>query len=183
MTVTPSGSISNPAQYAVNLLASSATFRTLTGAADEDAAKAFIHMGDTIDCKDDEDPTEIVCPRPRGIVYPDEGQDDQRVGIGEWISTGIIGMDIELVIPTAYVIDWTEDSTATQKTKKQDASLWLWNQLGAIKGEMMTNSGGHDADDNPYLNATQITATIGPIPPRTDSGETWGMIHFSLAWV
>lgn len=183
MAVTPSGSISQPLQFAKNLLANSATFRTLTGAADVAAAKAFIHLGDTIDYDSEEDPTEIVCPRPRGIVYVEEGQNDEAMGPGEWLTTGVIGMDVELVIPSDYVIDWTQDNESTQRSKKEDTYLWLNNQLGAIKDEMKENRGVNVDDSSPCLNATSITASVGPIPPRKDSGETWGCIRFSLAWV
>jgi len=183
MTVTPVNSISLPVQYAANLLSSSATFRTLTGAANETEAKEFIHLGDTIDFTDDDDPEQIVCPRPRGIVYPEENQDDLRQGPGEWISKGAIAMEIELVVPTTYKINRNEDDAATQRQKKRDANVWLWNKLGAIKDEMMVNSGQCDADGNPYLNVLNFSASNGPGPPRSDSGETWGWIKWVLEWV
>jgi hypothetical protein len=182
MAETASGSIALPVQYAANLVASSATFRTLTGAADATAAKAHIYFGETIDYTDDEDPEEIVCERPRALVYPDEGQDNERIGAGEWLQTNRVMLELELVIPAAYVINWNSDTTAEQKQKKKDANLWLWNKLGAIQDEMIVNSGSHDGS-NPYLNVRQFTLSAGPIPPRTDSGETWGAARFTMSWV
>jgi len=182
MPVTPTSSISLPVQYAANLLASSATFRTLVGAADATEAKEHIYFGNTIDFLDDVT-KEIVCARPRAIVYPDEGQEDEAMGPGEWLQTNRVALELELVIPDDYLIDWNVDLAATQKQKKRDANLWLWNKLGEIKEEMKTGRGSSDGAGGLYLNAVKFTMEAGPIPPRTDSGETWGAVRFSLSWV
>lgn len=183
MSETASGTYSLPVVYTENLLASSATFRALVGAATPAEAKEHIYYDQTIDYTDEENPEEIVCQRPRGILYPDEGDGITRFGFAEWQYSNRMIVDLELVIPDEYLIQWTKQTTAEWKAANKNAKLWLWNQLGLIRDELKENSGGHDADDNPYLNTNAILATAGPIPPRTDSGETWGAVRYVLGWI
>lgn len=183
MPVTPSGIYSLPVVYGENLLASSATFRTLVGAADADEAKAHIYYEQTIDREDEEQPGQIVCPRPRAILYPDEGDTARRFGVGEWQPTGVLIADLELVIPDVYFVEWNKQNTAEWKSTIKEQKLWLWNQLGAIRQELQDNSGGHDASGNSYLNAQPITGRIGPIPPRNNKAENWGFLRLEMGWV
>lgn len=108
------------------LLADSAAFRTLVGAANQAEALAYINR-DAIDAN--EDGSEIDLPFARVWV---EESDSEEIALGTWNETGVLHIGIEARAPGSYAA-------------ASDGEAWAANTLGDIIDEMKTlvSSGGY----------------------------------------
>ncbi len=89
----PLGSLSLSLQYAKQMLAASATFRTLVGAADQAEAEAKIYLEGLPEPADNADvysESELAAYRPYAIVWGDEsgGLAKRRIGAAAWEDSG-----------------------------------------------------------------------------------------------
>src|SRR5687768_7428550 len=106
-----------------NLTASSATFRSLVGAASESAALQGDHIlwPETIERVED---GEIAEPPPHAIIGPGSAGGVDLRGPGNWTDFGILFWALELVVPVQYA------------EVPRDRLTWFQNAYGAILREM-----------------------------------------------
>ena len=168
MTLAASGLVSIPLDALRRLIASSATFRTVTGAADATAAIEFIHVINASDEVTETDDCTIVDPRSRAIIIH-LSEERTNSGQGEWLGEGTIGIAFEFLRSDIYK-PTKDDDLASAKDKDDDAMTEFTNNLGAIKSEMETNSGGSDGT-NGYLNMVGMALDDGPWPPFIDGAN------------
>lgn len=109
------------------LIAQSATFQSLTGAADEDDALNYIRSYSIEDLTDAATATAL----PRCFVdYPENWRSKRLDRTNNFVPEGSLAVSFEFEIPDAQ-------STPIL----QDEANWFSNQVGAIVSEMMANSG------------------------------------------
>ena len=112
------------------LLAASATFQTLVGAADETAALNSIFCPEALDIT-----------YPRAIVHPNGNMRGRKVGTALWANEGDASVTIEAEVPASDAGD------------VQDEMLWFSNRIGAMVSEMQTLAGrGQSVAGESHLN-------------------------------
>jgi hypothetical protein len=122
------------------LLADSTTFQAITGAADAEEAKAFIHLAAYV-------PDAGAFVRPFALVSSQGADSCKRIGTGAWNDSGTFKILIEREIPAAYQAD----------DQQTGAELEFKNQIGEIIEEI------RDLSNQPgYLILRQIRMTDGP---------------------
>lgn len=126
------------------LLANSATFRTLVGAADVAAALVIIGR-DVIDATG----AEIALPRIRAFL-PEYRRDE--IGHGNWRASGVGEVVIEVAPSGSYPTD-------------SDAEAWFANQLGGIVDDLTSL-----VTTGPYLTASSFSTDGKSM--RNARGET-----------
>lgn len=115
-TVSASGNFAVPMEALRNSVAASSTFQTITGAANEAAAKDYVYIFEADDRNDQEDE-----PIPRAVV-----------GYESW-SMESLAREISA---TAYVLFQFTIST-DYKDNQQDAAITMANNCDAILEEMI----------------------------------------------
>lgn len=136
------------------LIASSATFRDLVGAATEALALDYVHIAEAVDDPDEEDSTNITDRRPRALVHM-TGFAAPLVGVGETTDQYTFVVSFEFPPP--------DDVTLGQLgLHLSDESTWFDNQWSQIVEEMKTNNGGTNAASEGYFFFTNIELADGP---------------------
>jgi hypothetical protein len=128
MPVIADGPLSRPFQLAAILLASSATFRALVGAADEDAALAFIDFPYR-------DIETVGYQIPGAILTDDDSLIQFRARLGE--EAGKLALVVSAPIPDQFRGGSTDQEIANNQ---RDDSLDWRNTLGAILMEMLAHA-------------------------------------------
>ena len=104
MTVEAAGTLSLAVQYASNMLADCATFRTLTATTSRKAALAKCHWRGWPDPSDGHkySTAELAIYRPSAIVSPDsEGAlESQPVGVATWRESGRVIAELIRAVPS-----------------------------------------------------------------------------------
>ncbi|MHC4253761.1 MAG: hypothetical protein ACYS9X_31995 [Planctomycetota bacterium] len=162
MAETASGAVSLPLENGRTLLAGSARFRTLVGAADAAAAKAYIHIAPVAGA---------TWQRPRALITH-SGLDHELVarGLGNgFAEEGELTIVIEADISEAY----------RDEGQEENAYLEFTNALGAIITEMRTLAGTQT-----YLDAQAFGV---PVITRGDEEEEskdtfWYRGVITLTW-
>lgn len=152
MPVSATSIVAKPQQYLANLVAASATFRTVVGAANATEALKSIHWPEASDRLDDDGRMEH--PRPRAIIQAGPDHALQRKGPGHWWDRGCLLLTFEFLIPPP------------QRTNIKDALFWFENQYGAILDEMMD---AVDLQNGTYLHAHTFELESGPDYPDPDT--------------
>lgn len=136
MPVTASGPLSLPFQFAAFLLASSATFRALAGAADAtEALESICFPFRDVETDGYQIPGAIIC-HPDGAI-----QFRERMGR----EAGKLCLILSAAIPEEFVGD-----------PQNDYLDWL-NKCGAILNEMLNNAGTPTGSGNFYWRMTGYT--------------------------
>lgn len=141
-----------------SLVASSAKFRTLTGAANAEAAKAFIHIGGV---PEDESKT-----MPWALVFPETF--DEQVCYSQ---SGALTLSIEIP-QTAYV------SQTTRETKY----VAFLTDLDTILDEMRTNSRNRSV----LWNMKSVVSSVSPYLAEDGEAEADAPFYtasFLIGWV
>jgi len=161
-----SGIRSKPLFKLAQLIAASATFQAVVGAADAAEALASIQILEATD-RDDEH------PRPRAIVKLGADFSSQRVGVGTWNAAGTVEVCFEFN---------RADTTATHA----ENLLAFADKVGAILTECSALAGIGDAGDGEsYLNVVEWTAQNGPpdfSSVQNENGELYLIDDYSARW-
>jgi len=163
------------------IVASSATFRTITGAANATAALAFVYYPyaddqlvdiDEMALRGDDAGTAITDTRPRCIVNPGEDWRYERAGMQHWRGQGNCFVSFEF-LPT--------DLKATRATQ----ILEYMDNVGEILEEIMVNSGNsYDSAQPSHLNVIGIELIQGPSEVKEeDDRELFYGTTFAMEWV
>lgn len=178
MTLAASGILAKPFELLANLVASSATFQSLTGTASEAAALAKVHFP----FADDEATSGTEhAPAPRAIIEPGDDYETNQVGIGDWAARGTLILSLELRLPTT-------ESATTIYTDAKNELLWFLNKVGAILAEMQANKYTNPAT---YLNAIGFRLLAGPTKDPSefrgtnegDPGQRYYGVIYEVTWV
>lgn len=143
MTIAASGNYAKTLDNGRNILAGSATFRSLMGVTTAAEAKAKIWWEITDDVNQ-----YMQSQMPRAIVQYGDGYRVARGSTSSWRSSGPIQCAIEVAIPAEYV------------DNLQDGGMWFSNQISAVIDEIKTLSVSKVEDTlnagNTYLNVKEI---------------------------
>ncbi len=126
--------MSKPMDRLARLVASSATFRTVVGAASEAAALSdSIHYPSASDehatyDDDDNPPGNAIHPWPRAIIEQGPKFSHAKVGTGLWSANGDFFLTFQFEIPT------------TDDANEQTQQTWFLNRAGTILAEMEANA-------------------------------------------
>lgn len=142
-TITPTGELGKSLYGLAYLLASTAQFQSITGAANAAAALAFVHVDadDTPDSPDD---------RPRAIVEFERQYSREDAAIKTFDSVGALLLSLEFA-PSAADSPW-------------DELLEFCERVDTIKSQMQTLAGtgtGPFAGET-HFNARRISLVAGP---------------------
>jgi hypothetical protein len=150
-------------QGLAGLVASSAKFRTITGAASESAALDYVHFPYPLDAD----------TRPWALIDSGEGTDfDEEIRLS---ASGSLAVTIE--VPESYY------SAATD-----DKELWLAfaQDVDTIYEQMVANSNKAKGDGTNYWNLTATSPMQMPYIVRPESGdpsEPYLTCSFLCRWV
>ncbi len=148
------------------LIAASATFQAIVGAADAAAALAFVQILEATD-KDDEH------PRPRAIVKFGSDFASQKLGTATWNSGGTVEVCFEFL-------------PADAGETRAENLLAFANEVGLILSECSDLAGQGDAGDGEtYLNVVEWTSQNGPpefSDPQHENGELYLIDDYAARW-
>lgn len=179
MVLEPTGLLSIPLDAAERLIASSATFQTMTGAANETDALAFVHIAEA---SDEILPDGLPAhPRPRAIVWYGDNMVREKIGVGDFAGKGSMLIAFEAVRSSTYAVA-EDDTPVEEKAKDDDALREFTNNLGAVVKEMENNSGGSDGT-NGYLNNTGTSVLAAPQETLGNSEEEYFYLLLSMEFV
>lgn len=170
MTVTATGLFNQPQRLAY-LLAASATWRSLCGAASATAALEYIKVdkADRAESERHNYPCAIV-----GWLDPDHFG-VRKVGIGEWSISGTLTMSLEVEVPAEY------------PKNSADTHNWFMNQVSAIISEMQALAGaGEPVSGETHLNVTEFARNEGPWEYVDDEVEILDPDNFTqlhVCWI
>lgn len=136
------------------LLAASARFQTLVGAANATEAKDHIYIGEARDKVDRDSTGDLTDPRPRAIIeYAAESHHNSSTA--SFLVQGTLALTLELELPS------DADFTVLGGTLgvPTDEHTWVMNQVGKILSEMKTAIPTNGAL---YLQATHIDQEYPP---------------------
>lgn len=161
-----SGIRSKPLYKLAQLIAASATFQAVVGAANATEALASVLILEATDLDDEH-------PRPRAIVKLGSDFSSRRIGMGTWFQGGTVDVCFEFNL---------SDETAT----KAENLLAFADQIGAILDECSVLAGTGDAGDGEtYLNVVEWTAQNGPpefCEVQHENGELYLIDDYSARW-
>lgn len=160
------GIYGKPLDALARLLASSATWQSITRAADEEDALKSIHIPVAFDSDEQRD------RRPRAIIAWSAHSADIK-GSQQIRTDGTIELSIEI------------DPEPQYKHDVKSAFLDFCNKIGAIVFEMAENSAATLANGSgTYLNAVRFTLLEGPAPsiPDEEQGELFFGVAFQVDW-
>lgn len=169
MPVSPEGPLSLMYARAAELLAASARFRTVVGAANEAAALAFIHYPEA---NWDATPKPT---RPMAIISRVPG--DQFTLQNDGSRSGTLTLAFEFGISA----DWLDEANSDSKQVKYlaEAGLTYENNVGKILTEMLEKSNAVKPGGGNYVRAVDVTMDFEPCLSRfEESGE----LYYASAW-
>lgn len=153
MSITATGIYKQP-DLMRYLVAASATFQSLVGAADTAQALAYT-VAHGVQLSD-------VAP-PRCIIERGEDFNRRQVGTGVWAMETMLVLSFELEIPLS-----------AGAVNREDEHNWFMNQIGAIQSEMEANSGqGEPVAGSTHLNVQEFSLMDGPDYLTAEERETF----------
>lgn len=150
----PSNLFLDPINNLQTLLATTARWQALTGAADVAGAKEFIHKGSALDTDKH--------PRPRSIIGPREGRSLERTSTTGWFLDGPLFWELELETPDEYIGDHNA------------AFDWFMGEVQTLIHQMATLVVTQN-----ILDVTRFTESEAAVPfeaELSDGVEYWGTL-------
>lgn len=150
MSLSPTGSLSLALSRARQIVAGSSTFQAVVEADDETAALASVFYHSV----EDEDTV-----RPFAVVRMMNDEDVQRISSTGFQCDGMMVVEFHFDIPAEY-------------TDFSDKYIWLLNQIGQIKDEILTLARNPNQTNN-YLAVQSMTqgplGIVDPVEVREQS--------------
>jgi len=182
-------------EFAVNWLLSSEAFvRDAMGAdavdldSARDQARARIHDEEAIDEPNEDEQNTMAPDQPPAVndlprtVIRNQSYERRVVGTGTWASRGVLEINVEVLVPEAYQINYADDSPETRAEKFANRKQWARRLWKTIASELEATRGLGDAQGNPYLNATAINGLPPADPEHNEIRKDWIGFVFEVPW-
>lgn len=178
MPVTPEGPLARMFSRAAEILAASARFRTVVGAANAAAALSFIHYP-CVNWERDRDDATPPPTRPLAIisrVFGDQFRIDNH-GARE----GTLTFAFEFPVGSQFLASGEADSTILADA--QGAELQYVSNVGMILLDLLNLSNAVIAGGGNYVRIVDIEMSVPPTLCEPETSNDGGELFFTSAWI